>query len=159
MSDQNNFFLTDTSGVLLINTIEMTHPDFSAPMLYQCDIIDSDLITSQGTFKYQIFEAERGNITSDLDQSVSITFVDFDDAFMQTVTSINKAIPIELIFRQYREDDLTSPLDFIQTLRIKNISADEYGKATFSATAEQLNNVATGVIYTLEDYPLMKGLI
>jgi len=59
----------------------------------------------------------------------------------------------------FRDDDLTSPLDFIQILQVVRVNNDSNGVVTFEASAEQLNSVKTGDVYTLNKYPLLKGVI
>ena len=46
----------------------------------------------------------------------------------------------------------------MQKLEIASLSKDGSGLATFEAQAPELNSVKTGRIYTLDDYPLLRGI-
>ena len=164
MANQNNFFLTDTSAVRKVDTIELNHPDWTVPFYFQNEWIDEDMIATNEdsvavTYQYQLFEVDRGNVMADLDQGVSITFADYIDELKNAINSADHMKAITLKHRMFRDDDLSSPLDFIQTLQVLKVNNDSNGVVTFEASAEQLNSVKTGDVYTLNKYPLLKGVI
>ncbi|OTG78416.1 hypothetical protein B9T31_17605, partial [Acinetobacter sp. ANC 4558] len=64
----------------------------------------------------------------------------------------------KLVFKMYRDDDLSAPMNEIQTLEIATISGDSTGLVTFEAQAPELNAVKTGRLFTFEDYPLLRGI-
>lgn len=154
----NSFFLTDNSGVVLINTIEINHTSFSTPFLAQCDYIDKDLTIQSRTYKYHQFEITKGEVTSNLEQSLTVSFDDYDDELKNKINAASSISKMTLIYKIYREDSLSSPLDSIQTLEIPNVNYDSNGNVTFEARAQRLNSVATGLVYTINDYPLLKGV-
>lgn len=164
MSNQASFFLTNTRSLYWIDTIEMNHPDFVDPFYFQNEYIDEDIVATnedsqQVTYSYQLFEVKRNNVVADLDQGVGVTFADYKDVLKAAVNSANTSSPITVRYRVFRSDDLTSPMDFIQVLKVVNVSSSADGFVTFQAGAEQLNNVKTGDTYTLNKYPLLKGTI
>ena len=163
MSDQNNFFLTDTSGIRKVETIQLYHPDFGN-LYFQSDWIDEDFVAKDEnaqtiTFPYQLFTVDLGNILADLDQEVTVSFQDYDDDLKDKLFNADHMTAIKFRYRSYRDDDLESPLDTLQTLNVLSISTDDSGVITFRANAEMLNAVKTGIRYTLVEYPLLKGTI
>ena len=164
MANQNSFFLTDTSAVRKVDTIELNHPDWVAPFYFQSEWINEEMVATNEdgitvTYQYQLFEVDRSNVVADLDQGVSITFADYIDELKTAINSADHMQAVTLKYRMFRDDDLTSPLDFIQTLQILKVNNDANGTVTFEASAEQLNSVKTGDVYTLNNYPLLKGTI
>lgn len=162
MADQKSFFLTNTSSVAKIEAIEMYHPSFG---YFRFQYYDDDGITLRHenglsySYSYEEFEITRGNVTSDLDQGLSVTFADYKDTFKNAVNSANHMTAITLKYRTYRSDDLLSPLDTIQELRVIGVNYDGSGMVTFEASAEQLNNVKTGDSYTLANFPTLRGAV
>jgi len=164
MANQNNFFLTDTSAVRKVDTIELNHPDWTVPFYFQNEWIDEDMIATNEdavtvTYQYQLFEVDRGNVMADLDQGVSITFADYIDELKNAINSADHMKAITLKHRMFRDDDLSSPLDFIQTLQVLKVNNDSNGVVTFEASAEQLNSVKTGDVYTINKFPSLKGAV
>lgn len=163
MADQNNFFLTDTSGVRKVDTIQIYHPDFGN-IYYQSEWIDEDVVATNEdattvTYKYELFTVDRGNVVADLEQELQITFEDYNDVLKDAIYSADHMQAIKLKYRLFRDDDFSSPLDFIQTLNVIKVSTDSSGAVTFKASAEELNSIKTGIRYTLNEYPLLKGTI
>lgn len=163
MVDQNNFFLTDTSGVRRVDAIQVYHPDFGNKF-YQSEWINEDIVATNEdgetvTYKYDLFNVERGNVVADLEQELQITFEDYNDELKDAIYSADHMQVIKLKYRQFRDDDFSSPLDFIQTLNVIEVSTDSTGSITFKASAEELNSIKTGIRYTLNEYPLLKGTI
>ena len=164
MANQISFFLTNTRNLYWIDTIEMDHPDFVEPFYFQNEYIDEDIVATnedlqQATYSYQLFDVKRNNVVADLDQGVGVTFADYKDVLKTAVNAASSSSPITLRYRVFRSDDLTSPMDFIQVLKVVSVNCDAEGFVTFQAGAEQLNNVKTGDTYTLNKYPLLKGTI
>lgn len=63
-----------------------------------------------------------------------------------------------MIYRSYRSDDLTAPLDGPYKFQVNNISFKKEG-ATFSCGAPRLNYTATGEVYTMDRFPMLKGFL
>ena len=164
MANQNSFFLTDTSAVRKVDTIELNHPDWSKPFFFQSEWIDEDMIATNEdgakvTYQYQLFQVDRNNVVADLDQGVSITFADYIDELKTAINSADHMKAVTLKYRMFRDDDLSSPLDFIQTLQVLKVNNDANGTVTFEASAEQLNSVKTGDVYTINKFPALKGAV
>ena len=156
-----NFFLNVQGGFVLLDLIEISHPDLSEPMRFvRNDRFGITVKHEDGLeyeYEYQAFEVKRSATNRTLDQEISITFADFDDAFMKALKKTNRLIEPHFKYRQYRDDDLDDPVIVIQTLEITDVNKDASGFVTFDAKAVQLNNVKTGEVYTVENCPLLRG--
>lgn len=157
----DDFYLKATSGVARIDAIELSHPDFPTIYLQNYDdeenlplVIDS----TEVMHKYAQFDVGRGNSTPDLEQSFTINLLEEVDEINVLIDSASHLQPIKFKWRWYRSDDYSAPIETVESLTIANIAFNGDG-FSFTASAEPLNSVATGKIYTLEDYPMLKGTI
>ena len=161
MSDYSSFFLNASSGVVALECVEISHPSFS--MIYRYVKNDEDGITVGGaSYIYQPMSIKRNNVTNDLDQVVSVTFADMDDELIKEIMKIrigaNSKVRPKFVYKVFRDDDMSSPMIQLQALEIATVSKDSTGLITFDAKAPELNSVRTGLVYTFEDYPLLKGI-
>lgn len=161
MSDYTSFFLNASGAVVPLECIELSHPSFSK--IYRYVKNDEDGITAGGaSYTYQPMSIKRNNVTNDLDQVVSVTFADMDDELIKEImkirTGANSKVRPEFVYKVFRDDDLSAPMIQLQTLEIATVSKDSTGLITFDAKAPELNSVRTGLVYTFEDYPLLKGI-
>ena len=157
-----DFFLNGSSGVVQLECIEITHPSFAKTYRY----VKSDVgnVTAETkTYAGALFQIQRNNVTNDLEQTVSVTFADIDDALVKDVikartTGANRLKRPTFIYKIFRDDDLSTAMLTLQTLEIVDVSKDASGFVTFDAQAPELNSVKTGRPYTIEEYRLLKGI-
>ena len=157
----DDFYLKATSGIARIDAIELSHPDFPIIYLQNYDDEESLPLIIDGTevmHKYAQFDVGRGNSAPDLEQSFTINLFEEVDEINVLIDSASHLQPIKFKWRWYRSDDYSAPIETIESLTIANIAFNSDG-FSFTASAEPLNSVATGKIYTLEDYPMLKGTI
>ena len=157
-----SFFLTKTSAIAKIDCIELYHPDFGY-LRYQAYDDDGIAVKHEDGapqhYDFESFEITRGNITSDLDQGFSITFADYKDDLKSKVNAADHMTPIVFSWRLYRSDDLDIPMFVQRDLYVIRVNSDGTGMVTFEASAEQLNNVKTGDVYTINTYPMLRSTI
>lgn len=161
MADYTAFFLDSTAGVVALECIEISHPSFSKVFRYVKN--DADGITAEGnTFDYQPMSLKRSNVSNDLEQQMSVTLADMQDDLSNAIrlirTSDYARVSPSFKFKIFRDDDLTMPMVELQTLEIVSISKDSSILVTFDAQAPELNNSRTGLIYSIEDFPLLRGI-
>lgn len=157
----DDFYLKATSGIARIDAIELSHPDFPTIYLQNYDDEqDLPLVFNDAAqlHKYAQFDVGRGNSAPDLEQSFTINLLEEVDEINMLIDSASHLQPITFKWRWYRSDDYSAPIETIESLTIANISFNGNG-FSFTASAEPLNSVATGRIYTLENYPMLKGTI
>lgn len=166
MSDYYDFFLNSSQEVLPLECLEISHPSFDT--FYYCGqisrvtgFVHGDL--TQHKYTPKVLLIDRGNVAADLDQSIGVTIGDVDSDFIQKFADIKESafpdVRPKVTKRLYRDDMLTSPIIEQPPLEIKNITKDASGNATFQALAPELNSAKTGEVYTLERFPLLKGII
>lgn len=160
MTDYTAFFLNN-SDVIQLECLEISHPSF--PKVFRYLRNDEDgMIIGGLSYKYQPMSIKRSNVTNDLEQTLSITLADMEDELMDAINNIRSSssprVKPKIVFKIYRDDDLSKPMVEMQTLEIPTISKDSTGLVTFDAQAPELNAVKTGRLYTFEDYPLLRGI-
>lgn len=63
-----------------------------------------------------------------------------------------------ILYRTYRSDDLSQPLSGPHRFQVDNIAFQKEG-AIFQCTAARLNLSATGEIYTMDRFPMLRGFL
>lgn len=163
MSQYTSFFLNAKGGLIYLECIEIDHSTFAQPFRFVRN--DTSGITVKHEdgldyfYQYQVLEIQRSNVTNDLDQIMNINFFDTNDEFMDAIESIENNERPTFKYRAYRDDDLTFPMQLIQTLEITSASKDSSGVVTFEARAPELNAVKTGSTYNFEDFPSLRGVL
>lgn len=161
MTDYVGFFLNGGGDVMQLECIEISHPSFTDTFRYVKN--DTDGLVAGGVFyQYQPMSIERNNVSNDLEQTIAVTIADMQDELSIAVREIRKsANPTtrpSVVYKIFRSDELSSPMLTLQTLEIVTISKNSEGLVTFEAQAPELNSVKTGLTYTLENYPLLRGI-
>lgn len=163
MSDFTSFFLNAKGGLIRIDCIEISHSSFSKVFRFVRNIRGGITVTHEDgiehQYVYEVFELNRSNVTADLDQTVQITFADYKDELKHEIESADYTQPALFKYRAYRDDDLSMPMIVLETLQVISVNNDSFGMVTFDAKAEGLNNVKTGLTYSIEDYPMLRALL
>ena len=158
MDDYTSFFLNNHGGAVVLECLEITHPSFNEPARFIKN--DTDGVIAEGqSYEYQPMSIKRNNVSNDLEQQLSITLADMEDHFFkQVINTMDSNTRPSVVFKLFSDQDLEIPLMTMQKLEIASLSKDSAGLATFDAQAPELNSVKTGRIYTLEDFPLLRGI-
>lgn len=158
MDDYTSFFLNNHGGAVVLECLEITHPSFNEPARFIKN--DTDGVIAEGqSYEYQPMSIKRNNVSNDLEQQLSITLADMEDHFFkQVINTMGSNTRPSVVFKLFSDQDLEIPLMTMQKLEIASLSKDSAGLATFDAQAPELNSVKTGRIYTLEDFPLLRGV-
>lgn len=167
MPDYTSFFLNSNGGVVPIECVEITHPDFSEPFRYVKNDTEGVTVKYEPMgenihYEYQPMSIQRSTVTNDLDQKLAITIGDVDDVLISSVVAArlgsNWSVRPQVKWRLYRDDDLSSPMISLQTLEVASLSKDATGNCTFDAQAPELNSVKTGEIYDIGRFKLLRGM-
>lgn len=166
MTSYTEFFLNCKSSVVELDTIEISHPNFSK--IYRIVRNNTQGITATlednttATFDYYPISISKSQDSDDLDQLFEITIGDLGEVLpteMDLVrASDNFKTKPAFIYRSYRSDILTSIMNGPIKLKIKNITFNESG-CKIKAEAPSLNVNKTGEIYTLERFPMLKAIL
>jgi len=166
MSNYSEFFLNGKSAVVELETIEISHPNFSKT--YRVVRNNTEGITAtletgvSAEFEYYPVSVSKSQDTDDLDQMFVVKIGDLGDILPTEMDRVRasdnfKTRPV-FIYRSYRSDLLTTILNGPITLNIKSIVFDSSG-CKITAEAPRLNVNKTGEIYTLERFPMLKGTL
>lgn len=157
------FFLNSSGALYEFICLEITHPQFQVPFRYTpSDTSGLSVKHEDGQshdYAYQQLGVSLNTVRNDLDQKLDATIVDYDDALMDGIEQIDNGQSPKVSLRKYRSDDLDAPIHTIKNLEAKAISKDSEGRVTFAAAAPSLNSVATGELYTLERFPLLRDTL
>ena len=158
MDDYTSFFLNNHGGAVILECLEITHSTFTEPTRFVKN--DTNGVIAEGqSYEYQPMSIKRNNVSNDLEQQLSITLADMEDHFFkQVINTMDSNTRPSVVFKLFSDQDLVTPLMTMQKLEIASLSKDSAGLATFDAQAPELNSVKTGRIYTLEDFPLLRGI-
>lgn len=167
MSEYSEFFLNRSGSVVQLECIEFAHPAFASTFYVVRNSMDGVTVQHEdGTshfYEYYPLQIDRGTTNDDLDQTLSITLGDMGAVLPVQIDAVNSSnfadIKPTIKFRIYRHDDLTKPIYSLQTLEVSSLSRDGTGAATFVAKAVELNNTKTGQIYSLNEYPSLRGFL
>lgn len=161
MSDLTEYFLNRSSSVGKFETLEISHPSFSK--IYRIVRNHRLGITAEGE-DYEYYPLSITSIGSrpNLDSGFKIVMGDLGEVVPTELDLVadEDAFDVKptVIWRTYRSDDLTQPLQGPLTLEIKDFAFKKEG-CSFEARAPNLNNNRTGENYSVTRFPSMRGIL
>lgn len=166
MSDLSEYFLKSRASIVLLECLEISHPNFTQS--YYCVRNAPKGITvtheddSEYEYQYVPMRVRNNGVRDDLEQIFSIEFGDLGEIVPTELDAIRAAdamnIKPKVVYRAYRSDDLTTILEGPHWLEIKTFNFTRPGVA-FDAKAPSLNVSKTGETYTLPRFPMLRGLL
>ena len=171
VNDIKDFHLDSAASVVMLETLEINHSLWSAPIRIVTNHADGVTATLENdevaTFEFAPLLIKRGATSDDLDQSLSITLGDLGEIVPPLIKQIREANSDEkpqVIYRSYAFDVVSmqltkqKPIEIIKGLAIKQMNRDHQA-TTFEAKTSDKNAVKTGKTYNLNDFPDLKGLL
>jgi hypothetical protein len=161
MSDLTEYFLNRTADVGRYECLSISHPSFSK--VYNI-VRNARLGIEAEDVEYSYYPLEITSISAR---------PNLDSGFKINMGDLGEIVPVELdlvaaedtfnvkpivVWRMYRSDDLTQPLQGPVTLEIKDFAFKREG-CSFEAKAPSLNNNRTGELYSLTRFPMLRGLM
>ena len=166
MSRYTEFFLNSKSSVVQLETLEISHPNFTKIYRVVRNAVEGITATlengNSATFDYYPLQIENAGVRDDLDQSIKINLGDLGEVLPKELDKVSSSDgfgtkPV-VIYRTYRSDDLTRPLFGPVTLEVSTFAFNREG-STFEAKAPSLNINKTGEIYSLDRFPMLRGFL
>lgn len=166
MSSYAEFFLNSKSSVVQLETLEISHPNFTKVYRVVRNAVEGVSVTLEtgdfATFDYYPLQIENAGIRDDLDQSIKINLGDLGDVLPKELDEVSSnngfgTKPI-VVYRTYRSDDLSRPLFGPVTLEVSTFAFNREG-STFEAKAPSLNINKTGEVYSLDRFPMLRGFL
>lgn len=166
MSDYSEFFLNSDSSVVPLETLDITHPSFSKRYAIVRNAVGGLTATLEDStsldFDYYPLAIKPTGASSDLDQKLEIQLGDLGDVVPKEIDLVQAAGTFgtkpTLIYRSFRSDDLTAPMDGPYRFEITSI-AQKKDAAAFTAEAPALNSSRTGEIYSTDRFPMLIGFL
>jgi hypothetical protein len=165
MSNYTEFYLNSDSNIVQLETIELSHSDFTQTYRVVRNATNGITATTETgasvAFTYYPLAIDAAETRDNLDQSFKITLGDLGEILPTELDAVATADgfgekPV-LIYRTYRSDVLTAPL-FVVTLEVESFTFNEQG-SVFQAKAPSLNINKTGELYTFARFPMLRGFL
>jgi len=171
VDDIKDFHLDSVSSVVLLETLEISHSLWPAPIRIVTNHPDGVAVTLENgqsaTFEFIPLMIQRGNTSDDLDQTLNITVGDLGEIVPPLIQKIRDASSDEkpqVIYRSFAFDAASmvltkqTPIEIIRGLSVAKMNQD-YQATTFEAATSGKNSVKTGRTYNFKEYPDLRGLI
>lgn len=164
MPDYAAFFLNSATSVVHLETLEISHPNFTKThwiVRNSAEGLTATLETgAQATFTYLPVRIRPTGSGDDLDQILQVDLGDLGEVIPVELDAVAEAegfsIKPTVLYRAYRSDDLTAPMFGPLRLEVHNLSSNQ-GGSSFEARAPALNLNRTGELYRLERFPMLRG--
>lgn len=166
MTTYAEFFLNSRSSVVQLETLEISHPNFTKVYRVVRNAVKGVTATLETgsivPFEYYPLRIENNGSKDDLDQSLTITLGDLGEVLPVELDSVASAqgysVKPVVTYRTYRSDDLSRPLFGPVLLEVESFAFNREG-STFTAKAPSLNVNKTGELYKLERFPMLRGFL
>jgi hypothetical protein len=166
MSNYSEFFLNSKSSVVRLETLEISHPNFTKTYRVVRNSVaglTAKLETGETvTFDYYPLRITSSGSRDDLDASIRIDLGDLGEILpteLDNVSSANGFSTKPVVkYREYRSDDLNNVLNGPIVLQVTTFSFKREG-SSFEAKAPSLNVNRTGEIYDFERFPMLRGFV
>lgn len=166
MSKYAEFFLNSKSSVVQLETLEISHPNFTKIYRIVRNAVEGVGVYLENgqftTFDYYPLQIENAGVRDDLDQAIKINLGDLGEVLPKELDEVSSndgfsTKPI-VVYRTYRSDDLTRPLFGPVTLEVSSFAFNREG-STFEAKAPSLNVNKTGELYKFDRFPMLRGFL
>lgn len=161
------FFLKSSANLVQLETIELSHPNFSKTYYVVRNNTKGMLAyledeITEVYFEYYPIELRPQATRDDLDYGVEIEFGDLGEILPNEFDAIAASNGFDtkptFKYRSYRSDDLAKPMFGPIELEIKDFEFNK-GGVRFNAIARQANSHKTGIIYRVDDFPMMRNFL
>lgn len=169
LTDYQRFLSSAPEAEREYRTIEIFHPDFSAPVRLVQDFVDQSFTLEASAPRnpstVQLFTAismriEEPGESGDIDQVLTVSLGAIGNEVQDAIDQIdpmNSLTPIEVIYRKYHSSDLTEPV-LVLYQSAANVQFKGYSGVSFTAEDSDLTTKLAGELYTLERFPTLRGI-
>lgn len=167
MSDLSDFFFGSSPATVRLQLLEISHPSFSTTYRVVRNAIGGISVTHEGPagpFAYTHYPLKIKVVGSgnDLEQAMEISFGDVGQVLPNEIAAVMEANTTQtkpsVTYREYSSDNLTVPLGTPLTHEITTIAFNKQG-ATFTTKPPAFNRTRTGKLYTIAQFPMLRGFI
>jgi hypothetical protein len=166
MTTYAEYFLKTSSAVVQLETLEISHPNFTTTYRIVRNSRASITVTledsSSATFNYYPVQITSLGARTDLDAGFTIDIGDLGEILPTELDAIATANAFNIKptckYRTFRSDDLSAPLFGPLNLEITQFAFSKEG-ATFEAKPPTINTTKTGEVYDLIRFPMLRGFL
>jgi hypothetical protein len=166
MSDVSEYFLASRSSVAQLETLAISHPNFSREYNVVRNArngLRAQIETGETVdFEWYPLRLNPAGTRQDLDYSLNVILGDLGSIIPTELDRVQGAdgfnIKPTVIFRTFQSDVLTRPLVGPIRLEVTAFRRNRLG-ASFVAQAPALNLNGTGEIYDLPRFPMLSSLL
>lgn len=166
MSAYSEFFLSGSRASIQLELIEISHPNFSKLYRKVRNARKGVTVTLEdstiATFDYLPMAVKNLGNRDDLDNGVSVSFGDLGETLPKEIDRVTSndgfGIKPTVIYRIYDSGNLSAPLYGPVRFEVKSFTFNRKG-CTFEAKAPGLNFSATGLLYRLDAFPMLRGAL
>lgn len=166
MPDYAAFFLNSRTSVAYLETLEISHPNFTQTHRIVSNAADGVTVTletgARAAFVFLPVRVRPTGSGDDLDQIIRVDLGDLGEIIPAELDAVAAAegfsVKPTVLYRVYRSDDLTAPLLGPLRLEVHNLNSNQDG-SSFEARAPALNLNRTGELYRLERFPMLRGFL
>lgn len=163
MSETNEFYLDSSPSAVMLECVEVKHSLWPESLRFVRNHGDGVTVKHEDGLEYFYqfvpLQLDRGATTNDLDQTIKITVGDLGEVVPQLLKIIEDAESDEkpeVIYRSFSSENLDSPLWVIDGLFVDEDVGDDQA-TTFDASTPSANMNETGMRYTVEEFPGLRG--
>ncbi len=161
-----DYFLKGDPEEVRLQLIEVTHPSWINDYRYVQNSVNGVTVThedgTQADYTYSPITIKKGKADDDLDQSITIGVADLGELLpfdIDRLRSGNHAnVKPILNYREYLMSDLTKPVVSVLGLEVSDWQPNKEG-SVFVCKAKEMNLTKTGIAYTLDKFPLLRGFL
>lgn len=163
MSELNDFYLDSTPSSGLIECVEISHSLWPQPLRYVTNHAFGVTVKHENgvttAYEFMPLQLQKGASSNDLDRTLSITVSDLGEVVPQLLKIIRDANSIErprVIMRSYSSANLNAPFSIEDGLEVEDRTSN-HEATTFKAATKRANSTGTGMLYTVENFPSLRG--
>ena len=163
MSDLDKFHLDASPSAAMLELIEISHPLWPQPLRYVTNHADGVTVKHEDGLVYHYefmpVQINKGATSDDLDQTLSITVGDLGQVVPQLLKIIRDANNFErpnVVYRAYASNNLNTPLQVVKGYEVEDRTTDHQA-STFNAATKRANSTGSGLFYTVDEFPSLKG--
>jgi hypothetical protein len=166
MSAYTEFFLNGRADVAQLELLSISHPDFTQDYHLVRNKASGVTVTletaASQAFQYVPMRISQIGVRDNLDFGLRVDLGDLGEVLPLELDAVATAggfgVKPTVTYRTYRSDNLTAPLFGPVVLEVPSFAFTDEG-ASFEAEAPRLNVSATGELYTLDRFPMLRGLL
>ena len=166
MPDFNAFFLNGSPDSVLLETLVISHPNFTRTYALVNNAIGGITATledgTEQVFQEYPFIRENLEIQNNLDFGFGVQLGDLGEIIPKELDAVRAAGGMNthptVVYRSFSSADLSEPLDGPYTLRMVGPAVSTEG-TVFRAEALSANASTTGNLYTFDRFPMLRGLV